>query len=94
MKRRRMIFLGLAAAAMLAVAANALACAVCFGDSNDPIVKGAEASVLFMVGVTYFLLGGGVTTFFLLRRRARRLAGPNAATTLEPQATDQGALGQ
>lgn len=90
----RTIVLCLATAAMLAGAAGAFGCPVCFGESDDPIVKGAQASVLFMVGVTYFLLGGGVTTVFLLRRRARRLAGSDPATTLDPQATNQGALGQ
>ncbi len=64
--------------AMLAGAANAFGCTVCFGESDDPIVKGAEASVLFMVIVTYTLLVGGVVTFILLRRRARRLAEQSA----------------
>lgn len=66
--------LSLAAIAMLAFATSAFGCTVCFGESDHPIVKGAEASVLFMVGVTYTLLGSGVAAFFLLRRRARRLA--------------------
>lgn len=73
---RRGGILATAAAAMLAFAASSAACPVCFGDSDDPIVKGVEASVLFMIGVTYCLLGGGVTTFLLLRRRARRLSAP------------------
>ncbi len=64
--------------AMLAGATHAFGCTVCFGESDDPIVKGAEASVLFMVIVTYTLLVGGVVTFILLRRRARRLAEQNA----------------
>ena len=80
MKRWRMILLGLATAAMLACAASSFACTVCFGDSDDPILKGAQASVLFLGGVTYMILGGGVASFFLLRRRARRLAEQNAAT--------------
>lgn len=55
-------------------AADAFGCPVCYGDSDEQIVKGAEVSVLFMVGLTYLLLmGGGVLAFVLYRRRARRL---------------------
>ena len=82
---RRKLTLGLASVAMLAAAAGAFGCTVCFGESDDPIVKGAEASVLFMVIVTYLLLGSGVAAAFLLRRRARRLAEQNvAATSTQP----------
>ncbi len=80
---RRKLILGLAAVAMAAFSASAFGCTVCFGESDHPIVKGAEASVLFMVGVTYFLLGGGVVSFFLLRRRARRLAEQNVGVSPE-----------
>ena len=71
--RGKTIALILLALATLAVAPDSLACPVCFGDSEAPIVKGLEASALFLIGVTYFLLSGGVVAFFLLRRRARRL---------------------
>ena len=74
MKIRKLILLGLATLAMLVVAAGSTACPVCFGDSDEPIAKGIEASVIFMVAVTYGLLSTGVLAFFLLRRRARRLA--------------------
>ena len=60
-------------AALLALAADSLACPGCFGDSDDPIIKGLESSILFMVAVTYTLILGGVATFIFLRRRARRL---------------------
>ncbi len=71
---RRKFVLALAAFAMVVGATSAFGCTVCFGESDHPIVKGLEASVIFLVGVTYSLLGGGVASFFLLRRRARRLA--------------------
>lgn len=58
--------------ALAALAPSSHACAVCFGNSDAPILKGVETSVLFMVGVTYFLIVGGVVTFLLLRRRALR----------------------
>ena len=85
MSRSRLLVLSLATVALLSIAASSFACPVCFGDSDDPIVKGVEASVLFMVGVTYFLLFGGLTTFILLRRRARRLAAPQTAQALPVQ---------
>ena len=74
-----LIFLALAA---LAVAPDSMACPVCFGESEAPIVKGLEASALFLIGVTYSLLSGGVVAFFLLRRRARRLAAQQAPAAL------------
>lgn len=48
------------------------ACAVCFGKSDDPIVQGVEASVLFMVVLTYLLIMGGAVVFFVLRHRSRQ----------------------
>ena len=65
-------------AALLALAAESLACPVCFGESDDPIIKGLESSILFMVGITYTLILGGVATFIFLRRRARRTADATA----------------
>ena len=78
---RKKLVLGVAAVAMAACATGAFGCTVCFGESDHPIVKGAEASVLFMVAVTYLLLASGVVSFFLLRRRARRMAEQNAGVT-------------
>ena len=84
MRRARRLVLGLAALAMLAAAASAFACPVCYGESNDPIVKGAQASMLFMAVLTYLLLGTGVVSFLLLRRRARRLVKLATATISNP----------
>ena len=57
---------------LLAPARVAEACAVCFGKSDAEIVKGVEASVLFMIAVTYFLIIGGIVGFVLIRRKALR----------------------
>lgn len=84
MSLKKLSILAFVACAMLGLASSAFGCTVCFGESDHPIVKGAEASVMFMVGVTYTVLGGGVVSFFLLRRRARRLAEQNALAS--PQA--------
>ncbi|MEM7350038.1 MAG: hypothetical protein AAF657_04475 [Acidobacteriota bacterium] len=94
--RTRWPVLALATVAMLCLATNAFACSVCFGDSDHPIVKGLEASVVFLVAVTYTLLGGGVVTVILLRRRARRLAAetvqPSAEPTVGPTAPSMSAV--
>ncbi len=54
----------------LGLAAPAFGCPVCFGETDSPMVHGMQASVLFMVAVTYTLIVGGLVTFFVLRRRA------------------------
>ena len=71
--RKTVIWLAVVVA-LLALAAESLGCPVCFGESDDPIIKGLESSILFMVGITYTLILGGVATFIFLRRRARRMA--------------------
>lgn len=71
------IALVVCAAFLLLWATPAGACAVCYGDSDSQMVQGLEASVLFMVGVTYFVILGGVACFVLLRRRARDPGGAN-----------------
>jgi hypothetical protein len=55
------------------VVPNALGCPVCYGNSDDQIVKGAQISVLFMAGLTYvLLLSGAGLAFFVYRQRLRR----------------------
>lgn len=74
MRRIRLCALTLATAALLK-AGEALACPVCYGSSDDEVVRGAELSVLFMVGLTYALLvGGGVLAVVVYRRRLRQQA--------------------
>ena len=50
------------------------ACAVCFGDPNSLQVQGAEAGVLFLLGiiVTVLLSIAGMILFWVVR--ARRIA--------------------
>lgn len=57
---------------LLAKPAVSWACAVCFGDANDPINAGFNASVLFLMATPYIvmaLIAGGV---FLAYRRTRK----------------------
>jgi hypothetical protein len=52
---------------------DAHACPVCYGEHNDaPIFQGAEAAILFLLGMTYTVISGGAVGFWLLRRKQRR----------------------
>jgi hypothetical protein len=55
--------------------AGAHACAVCYGPAESPALQGTRLSILFLLVLTYVLLGGGVASFLLLRRRAVRRQG-------------------
>jgi len=56
-----------------------LACSVCWGAAQDPVVHGTKLSIVFLLGLTYLVLGGGVGMVLLVRRRALRTAGASAA---------------
>lgn len=69
-----------------ALASPGLACSVCFGAADDPMLDGTRLSVVFLLGLTYLLLGGVAGMFVLSRRHHRR-----APQTAEPTATHEGA---
>ena len=46
-----------------------LACSVCWGAAQDPVVHGTKLSIVFLLGLTYLLLGGGVGMVLMVRRR-------------------------
>lgn len=71
MNGKRVVLI-LAAVAMLGATSTSLACPVCFGETDSPMVKGAEYSILFMMGMTYALIGGGLAAAFFLRRRCKK----------------------
>lgn len=50
-----------------------LACSVCFGDPNSALSKGTVAGVLFLVGVTVFVLSWIATLIVVWSRRARKI---------------------
>ncbi len=52
-----------------------LACSVCWGAAEDPVVQGTKLSIVFLLGLTYLLLGGGVGMVLIVRRKALRAAG-------------------
>ena len=49
-----------------------LACSVCWGAAQDPVVHGTKVSIVFLLLLTYLLLGGGVGMFVVIRRKALR----------------------
>ena len=52
-----------------------MACAVCFGDPNSPMVHGALAGVWFLLGVVGFVLSSilGVTFYWIRRAKLVQL---------------------
>lgn len=70
-----------------------LACSVCWGAAQDPVVEGTKLSIVFLLGLTYLLLGGGVGLVLVVRRKALRAAAvagtpiPSTASTPAAAAT-------
>ena len=51
-----------------------LACPLCFGAEETPMIDGAKLGVLVMLAVTLAVQGGFVAFFLYLRKRAKRIA--------------------
>jgi len=64
----------LAVAVLLMSNASAWACAVCQGDPDSELVKGAEAGVLLLAVLTYGLFMGFAGVFVTWFVRSRRQA--------------------
>jgi hypothetical protein len=60
------------------VVIDLLACSVCWGAAQDPVVHGTKLSIVFLLGLIYLLLGGGVGMMLMARRRARQLQSQTA----------------
>lgn len=60
------------------------ACAVCYGDPESDMAKGAAAGVMVLMGIVVSVLGGivGVTIFWV--RRARRLGNAGSLSRGRP----------
>ena len=66
-----------ATAALVAVPRAALACPVCFGQSDSPLAKGVNMGVLFLLGTITAVLIGFASFMIYLARRAKMFAGDN-----------------
>ena len=71
---RRAFFTIIAAVMALAVPRAALACPVCFGDSNAPMAIATNTGIIFMLGIVGAVLCGFASFFIYLMRRAKRVA--------------------
>lgn len=58
----------------LLAAAPAMACPVCYGEAEDPVIDGTRWSVIFLGGLVYLIFGGAAGLVFAQRRKLRRLA--------------------
>jgi hypothetical protein len=74
--------LAVTAAVVLAPRA-ALACPVCFGQSDSPLAKGVNVGVLFMLGTITAVLIGFASFMIYLARRARVFAADNSDSARE-----------
>jgi hypothetical protein len=57
--------------ALLAFPRTALACAVCFGQSDSPMAQATNMGILLMLGVVAVVLASFGSFFIYLNRRAR-----------------------
>jgi hypothetical protein len=58
---------------LLALAPSAFACPVCWGNPDDPMVKGANNGVWVLLGVIAFVQIGFAAMFWSFWRKAREL---------------------
>ena len=52
---------------------NAQACAVCYGAADDPMVKGMNSAIFFLLGVIGSILLGVIALTIYFARRAKRV---------------------
>ena len=75
MRRVRSTFITLAFAAVPRVA---LACPVCFGQSDSPMAWGTKMGIFFMLGMTVSVLAAFASFIIYLMRRAKTIEEENA----------------
>jgi hypothetical protein len=69
---------GLLTVLMLCVPRVALACPVCFGQSDSPMAQGVNMGIFFLLGVVACVLAAFAVFFVYLARRSRMLADDGA----------------
>jgi hypothetical protein len=76
MTRHRMRGTARAAVTLLMLAAPraALACPVCFGQSDSPLARGVNMGIYFLLAVVGAVLAAFASFFIYLARRARAFA--------------------
>jgi len=71
---RRVFVAIVAAAVMLGVPRAALACPVCFGNSDAPMAIATNTGIIFMLVIVGAVLCAFASFFIYLMRRAKRVA--------------------
>jgi hypothetical protein len=79
-----------ALSASLALPRVALACPVCFGNSDAPMAIATNTGVIFMLGVVALVLAAFASFFVYLIRRANRVAGQSASADAAGLAPSEG----
>jgi heme/copper-type cytochrome/quinol oxidase subunit 2 len=76
MTRLRLGMRVLATAVLVVIggASSVLACPICFGAEETPMIDGAKLGILVMIAITFAVQGAFVAFFIYLRRRAKRIA--------------------
>ncbi len=82
----RRICVATTVAASVMLPEMARACAVCYGNPDSDMAKGAVAGVLVLMGIIVSVLGGivGVTLFWMRRARRHHNAGVQIQSGRKP----------
>ena len=59
-------------ALVVILAPHVFACSVCYGAPGDPLVKGANNGIMFLLGIVGFVQIGFIAMFWSFWRRARQ----------------------
>ena len=62
------------AAVVIGGGSSVLACPLCFGAEETPLIDGAKLGVLVLLVITFAVQGAFVGFFIYLRNRAKRIA--------------------
>ncbi len=73
-ERQARLYLATVVFVAMAGGTSVLACPVCFGAAETPIIDGANLGVLVMLAITFAVQGAFVGFFIYLRKRAKRIA--------------------
>ncbi len=71
--RARFVVAVVIAVAVLGAVAPAMACPVCFGESDSPMAQGMNNGIFFLLGVIGAVQIGFVALFVSFRRRGREV---------------------
>ena len=80
----------LATLALVLAPRVALACPVCFGNSDAPMAKATNSGIIFMLAIVGVMLTAFASFFIYLIRRANRVAADAAPADAAPLAPSEG----